>query len=357
MNLTANGQTRYPYMDFLRIAAAFLVIVNHTNSLVFKALTPANPTWWLSIAWYYVSKTAVPLFVMVSGACLLPRQDSYPKAFLRFLRVLLVLVLFSYLYFVLAIWQDGWSWARALDIPSFLKSIWRERITDSFWYLYFYLGMMVMLPLLQRLASALHKRDLQYLMAVSFVVYAVWPLLTHYWPSLALPQYFELPLFAVFIGLFFAGHYAHTYGLRISRLLCAGVFLLSLAASVWLTYVEYGRVHAGMRYWFMDDRSAPSALIILSAMAAMLWAKASFARRGPRSATVLYRWAAVGGCAFGIYLLQDLIIAQTRSLFFVPVSSAVNPLLAAVIWEIGVFGIAFTLAWLLRHVPLVKKLL
>ena len=42
---------RFAYMDLLRIVAVFLVIVNHTNSLVFKALTPARVTWWLSIAW------------------------------------------------------------------------------------------------------------------------------------------------------------------------------------------------------------------------------------------------------------------------------------------------------------------
>lgn len=347
---------RFAYMDLLRIVAAFLVIVNHTNSLVFKALTPASVTWWLSIAWYYISKVAVPLFLMVSGACLLPSRDTGRQSFWRFMRVLLVLVVFSYFYYLIGIAQDSWSWGRALDIPAFLKSIWRERITDSFWYLYFYMGLMVMLPTLQRLASAMQKRDLQYFMAISFGVYAAWPLLTHYVPQAALPMYFDVPLFAVFLGLFFAGHYVHAHAVRISRALCLLAILAALAASVWLTYVEYGRVAAGQKYWFMDERTAPSIFVIIGALAAMLWAKASFDRR-PHSEAGVRRWASIGGTAFGIFLLQDLLIAESRYRFFVPMSKAIDPLLAVLVWEIGVFAVAFAVAWLLKHIPLLRKLL
>ena len=72
----AGSSRRESWLDALRIVSAFLVIVNHTNSKVFQSLAPQDIQWWLSIGWYYVSKMAVPLFVMVSGACLLPRRDS-----------------------------------------------------------------------------------------------------------------------------------------------------------------------------------------------------------------------------------------------------------------------------------------
>lgn len=356
MSLNRSGQ-RFAYLDFLRILAAFLVIVNHTNSLVFEKLTPANFTWWLSIAWYYLSKIAVPLFVMISGACLLPRQDTYPRAFGRFLRALAVLVLFSYAYYLINLWQSGWAWPKALDILGFLYAIWQTRITDSFWYLYFYLGLMLMLPILQRMASAMKQRDLNYLMVVCFSIFAVWPLLTHYLPALALPEYFDLSMLGVFIGLFFAGHAIHTYTGRSSRTVCVLGILATLAASIWLTRLEYGQVASGAKYWFMDERSAPSIFVILCAMAMMLLFKQGFAAHEPRSDASIRRWAALGGCAFGIYLLQDLAIAQTRYRFFVPMSGVINPLLAALIWEVGVFLITFAVAWLLRHIPLLGKLL
>ena len=67
---------REVWLDVLRSIAVFLVIVNHTNSVVFQSVTPANGTWWLSIAWYALCKIAVPLFVMISGAVLLGREDT-----------------------------------------------------------------------------------------------------------------------------------------------------------------------------------------------------------------------------------------------------------------------------------------
>lgn len=357
MSIASSEPKRYVYLDFLRILAAFLVIVNHTNSLVFEKLTPADPTWWFSIVWYYLSKIAVPLFIMVSGACLLPRQDTYKRAFGRFFRVLAVLVLFSYAYYLVNLWETFWTWQKAFDIPGFLISIWGERITDSFWYLYFYLGLMVMLPILQRLTSAMKKRDLVYLMTISFSVFALWPLLTHYMPALAFPKYFDVPVFAVSIGLFFAGYYVHAFVGHASRTLCLLVIAATVAAAVWLTYLEVGHVAAGEKYWFMDERTAPSIFVILCSIATVLLFREAFDSGEARSEVSVHRWAMVGGCSFGIYLLQDLVIAETRYRFFTPMSGTINPFLAVLIWEIGVFCIAFAIAWILKHIPLVRKLL
>lgn len=65
-----NTETRKVYIEFLRIAAAFLVIVNHTNSRIFLRLSP-SPTWLCSLTYFFVCKTAVPLFLFIMGALLL----------------------------------------------------------------------------------------------------------------------------------------------------------------------------------------------------------------------------------------------------------------------------------------------
>ena len=107
----------------------------------------------------------------------------------------------------------------------------------------------------------------------------------------------------------------------------------------------------------MDDRTQPSVFIIVSAIAAMLWAKSSFAAREPHSETSTRRWNTVGGCAFTIYLLQDMLIAQSRYRFFVPMSSVINPFAAVLFWEASIFAVAFGIAWLLKKVPLLQKLI
>lgn len=357
MSAPLTARKRYAYLDFLRILAVFLVIVNHTNSIVFRSLTPANTTWWISVAWYYVSKIGVPIFVMVSGACLLPRQDSYKKAAGRFLRILITLVVFSYGYYLVQLWETYWTWQKALDIPGFLASIWQHRITDSYWYLYFYLGLMVMLPFLQKLASAMKKRDLEVFLAISLTVFGVWPLVTHYVPALTLPEFFSVPLFGTLIGLFFAGHYLHTYAGRINRVFCVTLFLLSVAGAVLLTGLEYTRADSGANYLFMDSRTDPALPIVLSAFAVMALTRSSFDAHGPLRAKTGDRLTALGGCAFGIYLLQGLVIIETRHRVFDPLRSMMNPLLAALIWEAGVFLFTLAVAWVLKRIPLLKKLL
>ena len=205
------AKARAAFLDFLRILAAFLVIVNHTNSHVFKALTPVDSQWHLSILWYYLSKTAVPLFIMISGACLLGKRDSYAKTGRRILRTLLALVLASYLYFLWDAWVNYGLWPRAVDFGALFGKIWRGEITDGFWYLPLYLGLLLTLPLWQRMASAMEKRDYEYLMALTFAVGAAWPLLSHYVPALALPKYLDQLIPCAYLGLFFAGHYLVKY--------------------------------------------------------------------------------------------------------------------------------------------------
>lgn len=352
------GKERVLYLDALRALASFLVIVNHTNSHVFQASSPESPTWFVSIAWYYLSKIAVPLFVMISGALLLPRVDSYRRVGRRVLRMLGALVVFSYVYYLAGVWNSGWSWGRALDIPGFLVSVWQTRVTDSFWYLYFYIGLLFMLPLLQRLAKGMNRNDLLYLMSIVFAVNALFPLLSHLAPGLALPEYVNVSVFNVFIGLFFAGHFIHAYlepkPWHAWAAACGAT--LSVGVSVWLTALNY-QAQPGGKYWFMDERTAPSLTIILCAFGAMWLAKCVSARRKVSASPFTRLVSTLGRCAFGVYLAQDLIIAETRYRLFEPWRAVMWPFLAVLIWEVLVYGAALLMSWVLSRIPGLRKLM
>ena len=360
--LPSNTTKRVAYLECLRAFASFFVIVNHTNSYVFQAAVPGDSTWWLSILWYYLSKTAVALYVRVSGACLLYRQDTYRQVGLRIARMLAVLVLFSYAYYLAALWQTHWDWRRVVDLPGFFYAIWRERITDSFWYLYFYIGLLLMLPLLQRLAANLQKKDLRYLLLCSFGIGGLWPLLVHYAPMLQFPQYTYAPLFSVFIGLFFAGHYLHFFAslTRRNDWLWGTLLVGSLFVASALTRLEAARLPTGAKYWFMDDRMSPSITILLCAMSLMYFfrriqanRRISFVRRPAVKRFLL----TLGRCSFGVYLLQDLLIAQTRYRIFEVLRAAIHPMVAAILWELLVYVLAALLAWLLMRVKWLQKLI
>jgi len=346
---------RVVWMDVMRLAAAFLVIVNHTNSPIFQNTTPANGSWWASLLWYYISKTAVPIFVMISGACLLPRQDSYRKNGARIVRMLLTLVLFSYLFFLYDAWVTVGLWPRMTDLGAFVSRMWTATCGDAYWYLFFYIGLLLMLPLLQRMAAGMTRGDTRYLMGLCFGVDAVWPLLVHYLPALEPTAYFFVPLFSAWIGLFFAGMYLEKSGPVTKRQMlgAAAVLVLSLGLSIALTRVEYGC--GAQKYWFMDDRMRPSAPAIAAAISLVILARGLFAR--PLSERAQRRLTAVSGCSFGIYLFEEVVIYLTRGPIYVPLCNYVPAIFAVLVWESAVFAISLGLTVISKRIPGLKRLL
>lgn len=342
---------RETWLDVLRILSAFLVIVNHTNSDVFRSVTPQNGTWWVSVLWYALSKVAVPMFVMVSGACLLGREDSWSKCFGRFVRMVAVLVAFSFLYYGFECWQSG----QAIRADVLARRIWKQDITDSFWYLYFYAGLMLMLPMLQRLSCAMRGRDTAYLVILCLGFGAFAPLLAYLKPAFKLPTHFDVPLFSTYIGLCFAGWWIRKSAVprRSAQLLCVAAVIACMAASVALLRRGYT---PDVNYWyFMDDRMHPGFLIAIAAIALTILCKGLFSSvANPRIVRLLGR---LGGCAFGIYLLQDWLIAETELRIFLPLCNVLPAFPAVVVWELAVFVMALAITWVIRLIPGVKKLI
>ena len=141
--------------DILRILACFLVIVNHTNSEVFLGMNPSL-TWALSLAYFYFSKIAVPIFLMISGALLLRREYSYKELLIHKVgKVAAVLLLFSlYIYLV----EEG----NAFNLHDFINRIIEAPIITSYWYFYMLLGAYLILPFLRKIIIVMKQADWLY---------------------------------------------------------------------------------------------------------------------------------------------------------------------------------------------------
>ena len=360
---------RILWLEALRIIAAFLVIVNHTNSDVFQASNPGELTWHLSILWYYVSKLAVPVYVMITGALMLSRQDSWQKILARVLRVVIALFCASYVYYLYDAWVNWGLWPRAVRLDILLGKILRMEITDGFWYLYFYLAVLVTMPLWQWLHRRMNQQQRLRLIAFCFALNAALPLIGHYVPRLSLLENPLLPYIPLgYLGLLFAGDQVmHHLAIRkYTGLYAAITFAAALIAAWLLTWLEYGRVQPGEKYWFMDHRMIPALPVIVEAIAAMVLAKwvgearhaAQTADQPTSTPTRGSRMIAeLGGCAFGIYLAQDLLIAETEKRLFLPLLEQLPPMAAVLIWEVVVFAVALVAVWLLRRIPLLRRIL
>lgn len=343
----AGKKARIPFIELLRVIACFLVIVNHTNSKLFL-FTASSVTRFFSLTYFFVSKAAVPVFLMVSGYTMLNRQDSHRKAFLRFLRFAACLVLFSGFYYVTDYWAGDID---TLSLKSFLRRIIDRPITKAYWYLYLYLGMILMMPFLQKLVSTFRREDFHVFFFWSGLFFSVWPIAAHYIPGLAVTEHFALPLFDSYICLLLLGCYMRRYAVPSKkwRLISAAGFFSMCLLSVLLTYGEYIR-NDGVDYLFFGDRVLLP--VVLSGVCLFYWGTTLRLEGRVRDAVIF-----LGQLTFGVYLVSDFLIRRFEFVFPAMRGYGVPAAIAMVSYETLVFAVGALAVWVLRKIPGLRTLL
>ena len=338
---------KYNFIDVLRVIACFLVIVNHTNSEIFLGSKPSL-TWYVSLTYFFVCKIAVPLFIMISGFTMLGRVDSYSKIGKKILRIILALVLFSLLYYC-DLWQSGYK--PNAGVVDYFLSVFQVQQTNAFWYLYMYIGILIMLPYLQKMVIHLSKRDIQIFIGISLLVTGTWPIIVHYIPSLSYCNHLQLPLFNGYIGLLLIGYYFKTYIVHSKKNLMISivVFIVSVAVNVVMTRYEYN-IMEGNNYLFFDNRLyLPVVLASISFFNIVYHIKVE----GIIAKVV----KVLSECSFGIYLLSDFLISKLIWIWNDLCVNGMHPIIAIVIFEFVVFGIGFIITFILKKVPGIKRVL
>lgn len=351
-------EKRYDYLDLLRVLACFLVIVNHTNVIIFTDHKPTGLTWYASLAYHYVSRMDISLFVLISGACLMGRVDRYRVIARRVVRIVLLLLVFSIAqYFYAANYQDGFLPVLSA-FPAFLLSLWNTPAAGSYWYLYMYLGILVMLPFLQRMVQGMtQKRDYHVFFAVWLVVVSAMVWGSHFLPAILPSSDFALPLYTDFIGLLIAGHYIHRY-MPVKKKwlwLSAALWVVCIVVPVLLTRREYDIQQGDISFLFLDWRIKPSTFMLISAMCAMYMAKAFFERFDHLPGKAVLR--ELSACTLFVYLTHHVVLALTQRLVYLPLADRITALPAMVLWELLVFLICVLVAIPLRRLPGLRKIL
>ena len=336
------------WIELLRIIACFCVIVNHTNSQIFAGTVPSF-TWFVSLTYFFVSKIAVPLFLIISGYLLLEKEESYSKIFARIKSTFITLAVFSVIYYF---YNYNLGNIPVVSIKGALLQILNSSNTTSLWYLYLYMGLLMMLPFLRKMVKGMEQKDFYVFFGISFVFMGTWPIIIHYLPDLTLAKEFELPLFSSYLCLFLLGGYFKRYGeiTRKMKHICAVLFIVMVGFNVLATYCEYIYVSKDVeKYLFFDNRALLP--IMLSAVCVFCFVK------DMQFGGVLEKWICIaGGCTYGIFLLSDFLI---DSLWFVfqKLCWLTHPFLAVVLLEILIFIVGLVLVSILKRIPVIKKLL
>ena len=161
------------YIDVIRVIATILVLFNHLP--VYKLYMETTGI----MQWAYLCLTAfircnVPLFFMISGTLLLQKGEAYTKTLRRrVIRMMVVLPMFEYLvYAATAVSNHVIEDCFNVGFWNFFKMCLAGNVygTYSYWYLYAYIGMLLLLPFLEMLARNMHKREAYILVLVHFLM-------------------------------------------------------------------------------------------------------------------------------------------------------------------------------------------
>ncbi len=295
---------KYLWVDVLRVVAiAAVVIVHVAADIITEWSSVPRAGWWAANFYDSLMRGAVPVFVMISGALLLPQAESYRDFFRKRIQRILVPFIAWIAFYLL--------WRKHFYEPSlgFQEAVRRAACGEvhfHLWFLYLITGLYLVAPFLRVFTAHATRRDLLYFLGLCFFIASLVPFLENldglfFRTGLR----FKVPVEAAqgFIGYFVLG-FALLRGpssIKGAGLLWLGAFLVCFFGSGWVVF------HANKFPIIFYDNLAPN--VVLAAASFFVIVKETVPRLEARwSAGVKRSLLSLSAASFGIYLIHPVFI-------------------------------------------------
>jgi surface polysaccharide O-acyltransferase-like enzyme len=245
-------------VDLIRTVAIILVILLHASIEPNPNINFMSPEgvqlWWASNVYDSISRTAVPLFIMLTGALLLQptKKDEPLRVFFkkRWNRIGIPLLFWGAIFFVWDFTVKG----QALTIVSVLQGVLAGPYVH-FWYFYILIGLYLITPLLRVVVAYAEWKVIRYFLLIWFVGTGIISLLTLNGNISAQAVWFRDAVFLLtgFIGFYILGAYVAKLQFRPS-LLYIGL-ILSTVWTVISTYLLIGNLGESYGQFFLNSTS------------------------------------------------------------------------------------------------------
>lgn len=212
---------RIVYIDILRIISILAVVVLHiTADLLTRTNDFNTSSWWVSNILNSVSRFAVPVFFMISGAMILhieirTYKDFYLKRILPFT---ISLISWSFIY---GFYNQYYLQNSKMGVYEFLGNFaYRLFTTGNYvhlWFLYAIIAIYMTVPLISKWVRMSSEKDLRYFLILWFVISIVYRFVSDITfrvtgEYISVPV-LDIPLCTGFLGYFILGYYLFTYDL------------------------------------------------------------------------------------------------------------------------------------------------
>ena len=347
--MSSQKENRIVWLDFLRVLACIAVIILHiTEDRINNYAVGTNK--WLFLSIYdSLSRFAVPVFVMISGALLLDRSRKWDLR--RFYTKNFVRIIASFIF-----------WGGIYAVTEYLRGVRLRTIAYNFitgnsnlWFLYMIAGLYLLIPIFRRITES--ENLTRYFLALWFcfsvflptIVFAVSYFKDMYanWLQ-TVTDSIGLQMVIGYSGYFILGHFLYTHDIskRLRGVLYgAGVFGVVLIASLTFLFSAkrgYSDYSFGNYFTFGVLMTATAVFVLLQYHVPRF-----------KSAVAKKCIVTVSVCSFGIYLIHPLFVENLDGLLhlntLVPSTLMYVPLLTAI-----VFLLSLLCSYVLHKIPVIR---
>ena len=340
---------RIVYFDYLRIFAIFAVIINHCT--ISDKLDVRSFEWSVSNTYFSVVQWGVPVFVMISGALFLGREQTLQKIFRKnILRIATAFAFWSALY---ACWRY---------FVTHEKNSIREMVLSMIkghyhmWFLFIIIGLYLIVPLLNKIVE--DSKLAVYFVILAFLFTFLFPQmieligLKHTGPSEILNEFiskFRLEFVLGYSGYFVLGYLLSR--MRINKVAEIVIYLIGICGFVITIVVSAWFARSDISTGIIFDELTVN--VLLCSVAVFVFAKQHLNKpfKNEKAAGIL---SFLSKCTFGVYLVHPLVIDCLRR--FVGVSAlSFNPIISIPMIALLVFIISMVISAIMNRIPFVKK--
>ena len=166
-------ENRNTNFDIIRAVAIFMVICIHSLGLVNDALPSGDEGARMTNAAMTIVYGGVPLFVMLSGALLLGKEEPIGMFFRKRMgRVLWPFLFWSVIVCAILYWQEG-----GRSLTGYAASLFTGLVTGGvhgiYWYVYMIIGLYLVTPFLRKIVHNSDKGYLYYLIVLLLCIITI----------------------------------------------------------------------------------------------------------------------------------------------------------------------------------------
>lgn len=187
------------WLDNLRVFATISVIFLHVAApFVTKFGKISNADWWWANVFDGSVRFCVPVFVMLTGALLLPRPHTL-KAYLknRLVRIVIPFLFWTAIYICNSIYQNPNQYNFKFILGKLINGA-----AYHLWYIYMIIGIYLIIPIISTWVRKASEKEILYFLTLWLIsILATQPIISNYTPD------FNLKYFSGFIGYLVLGYY------------------------------------------------------------------------------------------------------------------------------------------------------